>query len=61
MAAADRGGEELHGLLGELLSLSDALGRGQGASLFTLVLALLTVDLSPLGLVTWLEKRLAGR
>jgi hypothetical protein len=59
MAAADRGGEELHGLLGELLPLGDALGRGQGASLFALVLALLTIDLSPLGLVAWLEESLA--
>jgi hypothetical protein len=61
MAAANRGSEELHGLLGELLALGDALGRGQSASLFPLEFALFAIDLGPLSLVTWLEKRLAGR
>lgn len=60
MAAADRGGEELHGLLGELLSLGDALGGGQGASLLSVVVALLAIELSPLNVVTWLEERPAG-
>jgi hypothetical protein len=41
MAAADRGGEELHGLLREILSLGDTLGGGQGASLLVVVVALL--------------------
>jgi hypothetical protein len=60
MAAADRGGEELHGLLRELLPLGNALGGAQGASLLMLVLALLAVELSPLGAVAGLEERLAG-
>lgn len=60
MSAADRGGEELHGLLGELLSLGDAFGWGQGTSLLSVVVALLAVELSPLGLVTGLEERPAG-
>ena len=54
MAAADRGREELHGLLGDLLSLGDALGGSQGASLLLMVFALLAVDLSPLSLVAGL-------
>lgn len=61
MAAADRGGEELHGLLGELLSLGYALGRGQRASLLVMVFALFAIELGPLGLVTGLEESLAGR
>jgi hypothetical protein len=59
MAAADRGGEELHGLLGELLSLGHALGGGQGASLLLVIFALLAVELSPLGLVARLEEGFA--
>ena len=59
MAAAYRGREELHGLLGELLSLGDAPRGGQGAGLLVVVFTLLPVDLSPLGLVAGLEKGLA--
>jgi hypothetical protein len=59
MAAADRGGEELHGLLGELLSFGNPLGGGQGASLLLMVFALLTVELSPLCLVAGLQEGLA--
>jgi hypothetical protein len=60
MAAADRGREEPHGLLGELLSLGDALGGGQGASLLVVVFTLLPVDLGPLGLMAGLKEGLAG-
>jgi len=60
MAAADRRGEELHGLLGELLSLGDALGGGKGASLLLMVFALLTVELGPLGLVAGLQEGFPG-
>jgi hypothetical protein len=60
MAATDRGGEELHGLLREPLSLGDAFGGSKGASLLLAVVALLAVELGPLGVVTGLEKRLAG-
>jgi hypothetical protein len=60
MAGADRGGEELHGLLGELLSLCDSLRRRQSSSLLVMVLALLAIDLGPLSFVAGLEKSLAG-
>lgn len=60
MAAANGGGEELHGLLGELLSLGHALGRGQGASLLLVVFALFPIYLGPLGLVARLEEGFAG-
>jgi hypothetical protein len=58
MAAADRGGEELHGLLREFLSSRDALGGSQTTSLFLAILTLLAVDLRPLDLVARLEERL---
>jgi hypothetical protein len=60
MAVADRGGEELHGLLGELLSLGDALGGSQGTTLLLMVFTLLTIELRPLGLVARLQKSFAG-
>jgi hypothetical protein len=54
MAVADRGGEKLHGLLGELLSLGDALRGSQGSSPLLVVFALLAVELIPLGLMAGL-------
>jgi hypothetical protein len=60
MAVADGGGEQLHGLLGELLPLRDAFGRSQRPRLFNPMRALFAIDLIPLGLVTGLEKRFAA-
>jgi hypothetical protein len=59
MAAADSGGKKLHGLLREPLSLGDTFGGSESTSLLLTVVALLAVELSPLGVVTGLEERLS--
>jgi hypothetical protein len=55
MAAADGGRKKLDGLLGKLLTHRDPLGRSQRLGLAMVVFALFAVQLTPLGLVTWLQ------
>jgi hypothetical protein len=59
MAGSDGRRQYLNGLLGQPLSLSDALRRSEGAGGTNVVLALFAVELGPLGIVAGLQKRLA--
>jgi hypothetical protein len=55
MAGAYRRGQQFHGLLRKLLASRNALRRSQRAGGPLVVLALFTVELGPLSLVTGLE------
>lgn len=57
MAPANRGREKLYGLLGELLSRGNPLGRSQRPRLAMVVFALFAIELGPLGLMAWLQER----